>query len=249
VIFGWHEVAALYRKELRQVGRSRGALLSAGLLSLLMIVLVPSMQLGAIALGGPIARPLPPMPLPGTLDLDQPTRLFTRMMLPMFVALGGILVPSVAAVHTVVVERERRSIELLIALPVRVGDILAAKLAANLTLSVVTLGPLLLVDVFGLALMGLATPGYVAALYLLLVGALICSIGISLVVALLARDFRTANNLNGVLIGPLIMVVLGVLLLVPGGWQLPALSALLATIGLVAMAGGLRWLTFERYLA
>lgn len=249
MIFGWHEVAALYRKELRQVRRSRGALLSAGLLSLLMVVLVPCMQLGAIAMGGPIARPLPPLPLPGTLSLEQPTQMFTHVMLPMFVALGGILVPSVAAVHTVVVERERRSIELLIALPVRVGDILAAKLAANLTLSVAVLGPLLLLDVLGLTIMGLATPGYVASLYLLLVAALVCSIGISLVVALLARDFRTANNLNGVMIGPLIMVVLGVLILVPGGWQLPALAGLLSAIGVVAMAGGLRWLTFERYLA
>jgi ABC-type transport system involved in multi-copper enzyme maturation permease subunit len=249
VIVGRREVAALYRKELRQVGRSRGALISAGVLSLLMIVVVPSMQLAAIAFGGSAVRPLPPLPLPGLADLGQPTRMFTHLMLPMFVALGGILVPSIAAVHTVVVERERRSIELLIALPVRVGDILAAKLAANLTLALATLGPLLLIDVVALTALGLATPGYVASLYLVLLGALACSIGISLVVALLARDFRTANNVNGVLIGPLIMVVLAVLLLAPGAIQLPALAGVLLLIGAVALVGGLRWLTFERYLA
>jgi ABC-2 type transport system permease protein len=250
VIVGRREVVALYRKELRQVGRSRGALLSAGLLSLLLVVVVPAMQLGAIALGGPaMARPLSPIPLPGLADFDQPTAMFTRLMLPMFVALAGIMVPSVAAVHTVVVERERKSIELLIALPVRVGDILTAKMAANLTLAVVTLAPLVSVDVAGLVVLGLATPAYVASLYLLLVAALACSIGLSLVVALLARDFRTANNLNGVLIGPLIILVLLVLFLVPGDAQLPVLAAVLLAIGGLALLGGLRWLTFERYLA
>jgi ABC-2 type transport system permease protein len=247
---GRREVAALYQKELRQVGRSRGALVSAGLLSLLLVVVVPSMQLGAILLGGPAAvRPLPTFPFPGLSDLEQPTTMFTRLMLPMFVALGGIMVPSIAAVHTVVVERERRSIELLIALPVRVGDILTAKMAANLTLAVVTLAPLLMVDVAGLALLGLATPGYVASLYLVLVAALSCSIGISLVVALLARDFRTANNLNGILIGPLVMLVLAVLFLVPGSAQLPVLAAVLFSIGALALLVALRWLTFERYMA
>ena len=42
----------------------------------------------------------------------------------MMVAIGGLIVPSVAASYTVIAERERRTIELLVALPVSVGDIL-----------------------------------------------------------------------------------------------------------------------------
>ncbi len=159
------------------------------------------------------------------------------------------MVPSIAAVHTIVVERERRTIELLVALPVRVGDILLAKLLANLALAVATLGPLVFVDMAALAWLGLVSPAYVVSVCLLLVAALSCSVGMSLLVALLARDFRTANNLNGILLGPTIGLVLAVLILVPADVHLSVLAGLLLAIGVGAVAGGLRWLTFERYLA
>ncbi len=246
-MFGRRETAALLRKELGQVRRSRGALISAGLLSLLMIVVVPGLQLTAILASG--RQALPSVPLPGLARLDEPRQLFVQLMLPAFVALAGVMVPSIAAVHTIVVERERRTIELLVALPVRVGDILLAKLLANLALAVATLGPLVFVDMAALAWLGLVSPAYVVSVCLLLVAALGCSVGMSLLVALLARDFRTANNLNGILLGPTIGLVLAVLILVPADVHLSVLAGLLLAIGVGAVAGGLRWLTFERYLA
>src|SRR5260221_10118977 len=121
-------------------------------------------------------------------------------MLPTFVALAGIMVPSVAAVHTIVVERERRSVELLIALPVRVRDILLAKLAATLALCAAILIPLFVLDAAGLLLMDLLGAADVLLMLLVLLAALCCSISMALLVALLARDFRTANNLNGVIV-------------------------------------------------
>ncbi len=246
-MFGRRETAALLRKELGQVRRSRGALISAGLLSLLMIVVVPGLQLTAILASG--RQALPSVTLPGLARLDEPRQLFVQLMLPAFVALAGVMVPSIAAVHTIVVERERRTIELLVALPVRVGDILLAKLLANLALAVAALGPLVFVDIAALAWLGLVSPSYVVSVCLLLVAALGCSVGMSLLVALLARDFRTANNLNGILLGPTIGLVLAVLILVPADVHLSVLAGLLLAIGVGAVAGGLRWLTFERYLA
>jgi ABC-2 type transport system permease protein len=247
VTFGRRETAALLYKELGQVRRSRGALISASLLSLLMIVVVPGFQLAAILATG--RQVLASVPLPGLARFDDPRELFVQLMLPTFVALAGVMVPSIAAVHTIVVERERRTIELLVALPVRVGDILLAKLLANLALAAATLGPLVLVDLTALGWLGLATPAYVASVCLLLVGALGCSVGLSLLVALLARDFRTANNLNGILLGPTIGLVLAVLIFVPADVHLAVLAGLLVAIGVGAVAAGLRWLTFERYLA
>ena len=67
--------------------------------------------------------------------------------------------------------------------------------------------------------------------------------------ALLARDFRTANNLNGIMLGPLILIVLIVLVAIPRPANFAVLVAVLLACGALATLAGLRWLTFERYLA
>jgi ABC-type Na+ efflux pump permease subunit len=67
--------------------------------------------------------------------------------------------------------------------------------------------------------------------------------------ALLARDFRTANNINGALLGPVILAVLGVLFGLPTPLSYIVLVAVLLAAAAAAVQVGLRWLTFERYLA
>jgi ABC-type Na+ efflux pump permease subunit len=128
-----NQTRALLTKELRQARRSRGALISTVVLSLLLIVVTPSAQLFALTAGGRLPMGLG-VGLPSLLGGDTRS-LFGAILMPLFATMAGLLVPSVAAVHTVVVERERRSVELLIALPVRVRDILIAKLLATLALS------------------------------------------------------------------------------------------------------------------
>ena len=70
-----------------------------------------------------------------------------------------------------------------------------------------------------------------------------------ILLALLARDFRTANNLNGAMLGPVMLAVLGLLFGVPTPLSYLLLGALLLTSAVIALQIGLRWLTFERYLA
>jgi hypothetical protein len=80
------------------------------------------------------------------------------------------------------------------------------------------------------------------------VAAVICSTAISLVLTLLARDFRSANNLNGVFFVPVLLVTLGTLALAAGPARTYVLAAVLLGIAALALVVAMRWITFERYL-
>ena len=245
-------VRVLVRKELRQVRRSKGALASATLLPLFLMTGMPLGQLfvmRAAAAGGEPVQANGPLP-PGMAEVgNDPVQMLVRVMLPLFLALGGLMVPSVSASYTIVAEREKRSLELVMALPARVGDILVAKLVAMLALAIVVVLPLFAIDMAVLLALGLIGPLRVAALLALVLAALACSVGVALLLALLARDFRTANNLNGAFAGPLIVLMMAVLFLLPSPWSYLVLGVVLVALTAGTLQVGLRWLTFERYLA
>ena len=241
-------IGPLLRKELLQVRRSRGALLSGVLLPLLLMVVMPALQLASLRA---VADTLPAEPGLGPLppDLAEPAQLLTHFLLPLMVAISGLIVPSVAATYTVVAEHERRTLELLVALPVRASDLLLAKMLAMLVLGLGVAVPLFVLDAVALVWLGLADVGYVLLVLLVLLAALGCSVCEALVLALVARDLRTTNNLNGALLAPVSLATLAILLGAPPAWRLPALAALLAGLGVLAYVCAWRWLSFERYLA
>jgi ABC-2 type transport system permease protein len=242
-------VRVLFRKELRQFMRSRTAILTGLLLPALVMVVAPVVQLTAAA-GGPPARTTPiQAPVPGLAGMAQLSDLFLYFTLPLFFVLSGLMTPSLAATHTVISERERRSIELLVALPVSVTDILTAKMAANLAVASATLLPLFLIDAVAVLLLTPAGLLYVLAALLLLLSSLVASIGISLLLALVARDFRTANNLNGFFVVPAMLLTGLCVVLIPGLWRFVVLSVLMLGLGAIAYLIADRWLTFERYVA
>lgn len=240
---------ALLGKELRELRRSKGALLSATLFPLFLMTGLPLFQL--IAMRGAPASTSVPTGLPAGMAVAaaDPVQLLVRVMLPMFLVLGGLVVPSISATYTVVAEREKRSIELLMALPVRVRDVLLAKLLAVLALAAIVVLPLFAVDMAVLIALRLIAMAQVALLLLLLLAALACSVAVALLLALLARDFRTANNLNGALLGPLILVTIAALFLLPSPLSYVVLGTVLLALAAAAVLVGVRWLTFERYLA
>jgi ABC-2 type transport system permease protein len=242
-------VRVLLRKELRQFSRNRNALLTGLLLPTLIMVVAPVVQLLAAA-GGSAMRGTATLPagVPGMAGLTQLSDLFLYVTFPLFFVLAGLMTPSLAATHTVISERERRSIELLVALPVSVTDILTAKTAANLLVAAATLLPLFVVDAVVVLALAHAGPLYVMAALLLVLSALTASIGISLLLALVARDFRTANNLNGVFVVPTMIMTGLCVTLVPGLWRFVVLSLLMVALGGLAYLIAVRWLTFERYL-
>ena len=243
------QVRVLLRKELRQFLRSKNAVLTSLLLPALIMVVAPLVQLVAAA-GGSAMRGTATVPagVPGMAGLTHVSDLFLYVTFPLFFVLGGLMTPSLAATHTVISERERRSIELLVALPVSVRDILTAKTAANLLVAAITLLPLFVVDAVVVLLLTQAGALYVIAALALVLSALTASIGISLLLALVARDFRTANNLNGFFVVPTMIMTGLCVTLVPGLWRFAVLSLLMLALGALAYLIAVRWLTFERYL-
>ena len=246
------QLRILLAKELRQVRRSKGALASATIVPLLLMTVTPLMQLVSLRdplLASTLKQSSAAAPPPMAQFADDPAQFFVHVLLPMLLVIGGLIVPSVSATYTIVAEREKRSLELLMALPARVSDILLAKLLAMLVLALSVVLPLFALDMLVLGALGLVAAIDVVILLGLLLSALACSVAVALLLALLARDFRTANNLNGAMLGPVILAVLGLLFGVPTPLSYVLLGALLLTSAVIALQIGLRWLTFERYLA
>lgn len=243
-------ILTLLGKELRQTGRNRGAMLSATLLPLLIVVVAPLGMLvqSRFAGGARGLEQLRAVPLAGFTSLSDPTELLVQFTYPLFFTLGGLMLPSLMTTYTIVAERERRSLELLVALPVSVAEIIVAKLLSVLVVSLVVVLPLFAVVVSALLVLGVAGPSVVISLLLPLVAGLACSTCLALLITLLARDFRTANNLNGVLFVPLIFVAVGTLSAVGGPGRTAVLTVLLFAVGLVALVVAIRWVSVERYL-
>ena len=239
-------VRALLWKELRQVGRNRTAMLTATFLPFIILFVAPIQVLLQIRLVG--ARGLPTnTPLPG-FDPNDPMQLLLQLVYPLLFVIGGLLLPSLTTSYAIVAERERRSLELLVSLPVSVTEILAAKLLMVLVVTALVGLPYLAV-VFALLLtLGVASASTVPALLAPFVAAVICSTAMSLLLTLLARDFRSANNLNGALFVPVILVSVATLILVGGSARTYVLSLVLLVLAAITLVIAKRWVTFERYL-
>jgi len=240
-------VRILLGKELAQLGRSRAALVSATLIPLLLLVIVPVPQLIAFS-KTPINIPELPGGGPAGLQSLRGADFFVQLLYPLLVTICGLIVPSLAASYTIVSERERRTLELLIALPVRLTDILLAKLLSILILGTLVTVPLFAITATLVVILDVAPAGTVVLLLIPLIAAVICSTCLSLLLTLLARDFRTANNVNGILFFPVLIATVGVLGAVGGSARFVVLGVTLLTLGAIALVIGARWITFERYL-
>jgi ABC-type transport system involved in multi-copper enzyme maturation permease subunit len=241
----WHQVRSLLWKELRQVGRNRMALLTAAFLPFIILFLAPIQILFQLRLIG--GRGMPEESFPG-IDMSDPNQLVLQLIYPMLFVMGGLLLPTLTTTYAIVAERERRSLELLVSLPVTVSEILAAKLLMVLTVTALVGLPYVAAVLVLILVLGLGGPEIVPALLAPFLASVICSTVLSLVLTLLARDFRSANNLNGVIAVPVILLSLGTLALASGPARTYALAAVLLVIAGVALFIALRWITFERYL-
>src|SRR5687768_428811 len=217
----WAAVRALLGKELRQVRRSRGAVVSSALLPTLLMLVVPLGQMAGFSAAGGQSGVLPNAtsnPANALLlqRFDRPIELFTGVLLPLFVAMTGVVVPSVATAYAIVAERERRSIDLLMALPVSVTEVLVAKVLSVFLVALGVVLPLFVIQSAVLLGAGVTDAARVFALLLVLLGAFTCSVGVTFVITIVARDYRTANNLSGLQIGPAVLLTPLLLFLVPG---------------------------------
>jgi ABC-type transport system involved in multi-copper enzyme maturation permease subunit len=241
----WRAIRSLLWKELRQVGRNRMALLTAAFLPFIILFLAPVQILLQLRLVG--GRGLLTNSFPG-IDMSDPNQLALQLIYPLLFVMGGLLLPTLTTTYAIVAERERRSLELLVSLPVTVSEILAAKLLMVLIVTALVGLPYVAAVLVLIVVLGLGGIEVVPALLAPFVASVICSTVLSLVLTLLARDFRSANNLNGALAVPVILLTFGTLTLASGPARTYVLAAVLLAIAGVALVIAMRWITFERYL-
>jgi len=242
-------IRSLLWKETRQLGRNRTAMLTAALLPFIILFLAPIQLLVAMHFGGgPGIEQLRDSPLPGFSDVTDSAQLLVQFFYPMLLVIGGLLLPSLTTTYAIVAERERRSLELLISLPVTVAEILAAKLLAVLAVTGLIGLPYVAIVLTLLLVLGIADAATIPALLAPFIAAVACSIAISLLLTLLARDFRTANNLSGAFVVPALLLTVATLGAVGGPARTYVLALVLLTLGALAMFAALRWVSFERYL-
>ena len=241
-------IRALLWKETRQLGRNRTALLTATFLPAVILFIAPIQILVQVRLVGG-ARGLDQMTgLPGFSGVTQPTDLLLQFVYPLLFVIGGLLLPTLTTTYAIVAERERRSLELLVSLPVSVNEILGAKLLSVLLVTALVGLPYIAIVLSLLIVLGVADLGIIPVLVAPFLAAVVCSTSASLLLTLLARDFRSANNLSGVLFVPVIIVTAITLSAVGGPARTYVLSAVLLGLAGIALVAALRWVTFERYL-
>ncbi len=242
-------IRSLLWKETRQLGRNRTAMLTAALLPFIILFLAPVQLLVAMHFGGgPGIEQLRDSPLPGFSDVTDPAQLLLQFFYPLLLVIGGLLLPSLTTTYAIIAERERHSLELLLSLPVTVGEILAAKLLAVLAVTALIGLPYVAIVLTLLLVLGIADAATIPALVAPFIAAVACSTAISLLLTLLARDFRTANNLNGAFVVPALFLTVATLGAVGGPARTYAVALVLIALGAVAMYAALRWVSFERYL-
>ncbi len=235
-------------KETRQIGRNRMAMLTAAILPFFILVFLPVQLMASLALGGERGlEQLRGAPLPG-LAVADPGELLVQLVFPLLLVLGGLLLPSLMTTYAVVAERERRSLELLVSLPVTVAEILAAKLLAVLAVTFLIGVPYVAIVLTLALVLGIAGPAAVPALVTVFLAAVACSTAISLLLTLLARDFRTANNLTGLFVVPALLLTVATLTAVSGPGRTYVLALVLLALAGLAVFVALRWISFERYL-
>ncbi|MCB9595300.1 MAG: YhfC family intramembrane metalloprotease [Sandaracinaceae bacterium] len=241
----------LLTKEWRQLRASGSAFWTSLLMPVFFLLAMPQSMiftLLAAAEEESIGDPLPSFGSLGEIGED-PTRAMMALM-PMFVTIAALVAPTALITHSIVSERETRTLELLVALPVRIQQVVAAKLACAFLFAFAVCGACTVAVGIELVALDLASIPEAMGLLVLCFAAIAQATASALFVALSAKDFRTANNLAGLLIAPAILIVIVVSMVVAGGLVRQVVIALLFAIGALAIGRvALRSATFEKLLA
>ncbi len=245
------EVSLLFWKEVRQLTRNTSVMLTSLFMPAVLVVLTPILAILASRTQGyrNFSVPILTHRLPGFVEIQTAQDLFLLVMMPTLLVIASLLAPMLAAIYTLIVERERRTLELLLALPVLVGDILTAKLIAILATAFATMLPMFLVDAVVIVALTPAQSAYVLAALFLVASTLVAAACGSLLLALLARDLRTATTYGATLASPPLFLTALCIVFIPGLARFVVLGFLMLALGFGAVYSGTRWLTYERYVS
>lgn len=232
----------LLRKESRQLLRSRKTAVAAAMVPALMLLFVACGDILTLKLG---FGSHPIYLLSSSRQVSGPF-LLRHYTLPILVTISALVTPSIIMGDLLFGERERRTIELLVSLPISVYDVVLAKLLAVLAFAVSVTGPLFVLNVLIVSAVGYASTPQDISLAILLLSAILYSASSSLLVAVIAGEARAANIVSGLLLGPVVPVE-GLILAASksyGGIVFAAVA--LAFFGLLTLIWSTRIVSFER---
>jgi ABC-2 type transport system permease protein len=245
------EVRILLRKEWKQLVASRSAVATSLIMPVLFLLVMPNVII-TLMLRSPESAKQSVEQAGGIgvfAEVGQDPRRLPLALLPFLVSMTALIVPTALVTHLVISERESRTLELLVALPVRLEQLLQAKLGAVVIAAAGATVPLVLVDSVVIVATGIGGVGDVVGLPVLLVCVLGFSTSAALLIALIARDFRTANSVAGFILVPSLFAMMAGTALLPGGWVRPVVLGLgFAVAGVVLARIALRVVTFERLM-
>ncbi len=263
-------LVALVQRDLRLMWRSRGVLVPLAVVPLLTLVLVPAVAAALPGIAGAPEQLIESLPLQLTpADAVQaqvaelsPEESFLTLALLHFMAPVYLLVPlivaSVIAADSFAGERERRSLEALLYLPVSDTELLAAKILGAWVpaVAVGVVGFLLYgltINTFGWPVMGrvfFPTWTWVVIGVWVMPGVAGLGLGVSVLISSRVGTVQEASQLGSIVVLPLLMVLLAQLggrlhLGVPQALWLGA-GLWAATVALLRV--GRRWCSREALL-
>lgn len=245
-------IGLVARKELTQALRTRMAVWTIGLTTLIFILLplgiavgislVPTAQMNSseqmIALGRlqfPALVGLPEQYLLQAMLLSGMQSLF--LIIP-------LMIPMIIAVYSIIGEKQTRTLEALLATPITTGELLAGKCLAAITPGVLSawvsyaLFALLAVPFVPPATLRtiLLGPGWLLALALLAPGAAALAVIGGLMISSRASDAQAAQQVAGIIVLPVIALMMGQF---AGVVQISPLLVLVGAAVLFALDAGL----------
>jgi ABC-type transport system involved in multi-copper enzyme maturation permease subunit len=233
---------ALLRKELRQITRSRRTTLAAAA--------VPALMLLFVAFGDIITAKVGfgsrPIYILSAAHAVSGTFLVRHYSLPVLVTISAMVTPSIVMGDILLGERERRTLDLLVALPVAALDVVLAKLAAVLVFALSVTVPLFAANVLLVSAFGYASLAQTVALSALLLSAVAYSAASALLIALLAGEPRAANIVSGLILGPVVPFEGVVLSAVHDVSAIGICAVSLALCTGLALLWSIRLLSFQR---
>jgi ABC-type Na+ efflux pump permease subunit len=232
----------LFRKETRQILRSKKTIVAAALVPALMLIVVTGGDILTLRLGFGSK----PIYLLSSAHAVSGTYLLRHFTLPVLVTISALVTPSIVMGDVLFGERERRTLDLLVALPVSALDVILAKVAAVVLFALCVTIPLFCVNVVLVSACGYGGVSQTLALLEVVFGAIGYSTSSALLIALVAGEARAANIVSGLLLGPIIPLEGLVLTSVSGTAAISVCAIGLAVLTCGAMAKSVRSLSFER---
>jgi ABC-type transport system involved in multi-copper enzyme maturation permease subunit len=236
------QLPTLFRKEARQITRSKKTVAAAALVPALMLIFVTTGDIITLKLGFG-KHPIYLLSSAHALSSDTLLKHYT---LPILVSISALVTPSIVMGDILFGERERRTLDLLVALPVSAFQVVMAKLLAVLLFAVCVTLPLFAVNFAIVNAFGYASTGQTAGLLAILFTAICYSAASALVIAFVAGEARAANIVSGLLLGPIVPLEGLILGTVSGAVALAVCAIMLMALAAICLTWAFRLLSFER---